>query len=850
VPGSSHEVAALMIGTTIDRFRVLSRLGQGGMGSVWKAEDTLLHRPVALKLLADDLAESPQARLRFLREARAASSLSHPCVATVYGAGESGPYVFIALALIEGETIAECAAREPFHVADVVRLGIAVAEALAHAHSRGVIHRDITGRNIMIDREGRVFVLDFGLAMMVNRTRLTTSTTTMGTAAYMAPEVALGRDADPRADLYGLGVVLYEALTGTLPFRHERAEGMLYAAVHQTPDPPSTRREGVPASLDRIVLSLLEKTPEARPANADELIAELRALAGVESGVRVGHALVVTGSGPRPAVVIRDHAVVVTPFRDLSDAGSGGDAQGHLAAGLSDVVRAALAQVPGLDVISLQGADWIREPALARGQVSALGARMLLGGSVRRMGSNVRLTYTLTDVSNGATVAGETCDGSTDDLFALEDHLVGSVLAALKVGARPVRAGGRRLRDAESHQSFLKAISFLQQTNDLAKVDAAIELLEELRTKQPDSATLHAALGRAYGRKYSLRSDREWEIKAAESCQRALDLDPHAPEVFATLGDLHVSTGRTSDAIRAFEQAIELRPEYAEAWSGISLAYLRANRFADAEEACRRVIALRPSDWIGYNRLGIVFFRQGRFASAVEPWRMVTRLAPENSVGHLNLAGAYFNTDRWDESAAEYRRSLTIKPTADAWSGLGSVLYYRGEYEDSFEAFENAIQLSPRDARFWGNLASACDCLPARAARGAEALDRAIALMLDRLEINPNSAEDWALLAKWRGDRGQHEPARTAIERAIALAPEDASVMGEAVLVYHALGDRPNALHWLGEAVARGFGTEVLERNPALIALREDPDFSRIIEERSATSAERAQFTSPPKGRP
>ena len=834
-----------MIGVTIDRFRVIGRLGQGGMGTVWRAEDTLLHRPVALKLLSEELAESPQARARFLREARAASSLSHPGVATVYGAGESGPHAFIALALIEGETVAERAARAPFEIADVVRLGIAVAEALGHAHSRGVIHRDITSRNVMIDREGRVVVLDFGLAMMVDRTRLTTSATSMGTAAYVAPEVALGHDADPRADLYGLGVVLYEALTGTLPFRHPRAEALLYSAVHETPEPPSARRTGVPASLDRIILKLLEKRPEARHANADALIAELRELAGREPGTRIGQALVPSVEAS-PRVAVREHAVAVTPFRDLSDRAAAGEAS-PLAAGLSDAVRAALAGTPGLEVIALPEAGAPAEPAFDRERARGLGARLLLGGSVRRIGANVRLAFTLTEVPSGAVVAGETVDGTMEEVFALEDRVSDAVLAALRTGERPAR--GRGPRDAESHRSFLEAVSLLHRTDDPAAVDGAIALLESLRAKQPDSATVHAALGRAYGRKYGLRAEREWEIRAAEACQRALDLDPHAPDVFATLGDLHTSTGRIVEAIRAFEQAIELRPEYAEAWSGLALAYLRANRHAEAEEASRRVIALRPDDWIGYNRLGIVLFRQGRFASAAEPWRMVTRLSPGNSVGHLNLAGAYFHTDRWDEAAGEYRRSLEIKPTPDAWAGLGSVLYYTGGYGAALEAFERAVALRPTDARLWGNLASACDRVAGSEARGAEALDRAIALMLERLEIDPNAAEDWALMAKWRADRREPGPARAAIERALALAPEDASVMGEAVVVYHTLGERASAVRWLREAVARGFGVELLRRNPALASLCEEPEVRRILAGRSAMAAGHVQRTEEPRGR-
>ncbi len=835
-----------MIGTSIDRFRILGRIGQGGMGSVWRAEDTLLHRPVALKLLAEDLAASPAARARFLREARAAASLSHPHVAAVYGAGVSEPHVFIALALIEGETVAECAARAPFEIHDAIRLGIAVAEALGHAHSRGVIHRDVTSRNIMLDRNGRVFVLDFGLALMVDHTRLTSTMTSMGTAAYMAPEAVLGTDAGPGADLYGLGVVLYETLTGTLPFRHERPEALLYAAVHEAPEPPGLRRPGLPRELEAIVMRLLEKSSEARHPNADALIADLRAVPGYAPGARVDHALIASGTRAS-AVSVRDRALAVVPFRDQS----GDDAPpaaGALAAGLSDVVHAALARAPGLEVIPLQGTEGTHDAALARQQARAIGARMMLGGSVRRLGARVRLAYTLMDVTTGTTVAGETIDGVADEVFDLEDRLIRSLLAALDAGSRPT-ATGRKPHDPAAHRSYVQALAALRRTDDPASVDAAIERLESLRDTQPDSATIYSALGRAYGIKYALRAGREWEIRAAEACQRALELDPHAPEVFVTLGELHLSTGRSDESVRAFEQAIEIRPEYPEAWSGLSLALLRANRFEDAEEACRRTIALRPNDWLGYNRLGLVLFRQGRFEAAAEPWRMATRLAPDNSLVHLNLAGAYFNTDRWDEAEVQYRRSLEIKPTSGAWAGLGSVLYYRGEVAAALDAFEQAVALDPDDARMWGNLANACDLLPGQEVRGAEALDRAIDLMLDHLEINPNLAEDWALLAKWRADRRQVEPAVKAIERALALSPEDASVMGEAIVVYHTLGDRLAALHWTGEAVSRGYGVEVLRRNPALAGLVADPEFARVIETRSATAG-REQHDHPPKGSP
>ncbi|TMQ62915.1 MAG: tetratricopeptide repeat protein, partial [Candidatus Eisenbacteria bacterium] len=756
-----------MIGRAVDRFRIVARLGQGGMGSVWRAEDTLLGRPVALKLLAEELAGSEKARRRFLREARAASSLDHPCVATVYGSGEVGDLVYIALALVDGETVADCAARQPFELGQGVRLGLAVAETLGHAHGRGVIHRDVTGRNIMIDRDGRVFVLDFGLAFMTDLSRLTSHETNLGTAAYMAPEIALGHDADPRTDLYGLGVVLYEALTGTLPFRQERAEGLLYAAVHERPEAPAARREGLPGWIDRVILRLLEKRPEDRYPDSDALIVDLRRSASAVSGLRVSHALVGAGTTHQVAAP-RANAVALLPFRDLSATNSD-VVEPRAAQALTEAVRAALGKAVGLEVISLEPAGEGPDSPPGREQARRLGARLLLEGSTRGAGDRVRLSYSLVEVANGAQVAGDTVDGTADNLFNLEDRLVESLLAALRAESGLDRETRRAGRDPQAHQSFLDAIARLRRTDDERSVDAGLAMLETLRHEQGDSASVWAALGRAYVTKFQLRSERSWAIQAAEVCQRALDLDPHAPEVFVTLAELHGATGRHEEARGAFERALELRPEYAEAWSGLSLAYLKSNRFVEAEEACRRAIALRPQ---------------------ARPHR--PGAAPRSRKGFRScIRGVH--ADRLDEALGEYGRSLEIQPTPDAWTGLGTVLFYMGRYEDSAEAFERAIALRPLDPRMWGNLASACDCIPSREARAAEALDRAISLMLERLGSNPGSAEDWALLAGWRADRGDRTQASEAIERALTLAPEDTSVMAKVAAAHVLLGEEAAA---------------------------------------------------------
>lgn len=268
-----------MIGRRLGRYQILSKLGEGGMGSVWKAQDTLLSRIVALKFLPNSLVSSPDARRRFLREARAASALSHPGIATVFDAGEADSAFYIAFEYVNGETVTDLVSRGPLEIDEALRIAGAGLDALAHAHTRGVIHRDISGRNIMVASDGRVAVLDFGLALPDGTTRITAPGAAVGTVAYMAPEVIQGGPADARTDIYGLGVVLYEMLTGTLPFVGERPEALLYAAVHEPPEPPGARRGGISADLDRVLLRALAKEPKCRHQSAADLAADLARVA-------------------------------------------------------------------------------------------------------------------------------------------------------------------------------------------------------------------------------------------------------------------------------------------------------------------------------------------------------------------------------------------------------------------------------------------------------------------------------------------------------------------------------------------------------------------------------------------
>ena len=823
-------------------------LGQGGMATVWRAEDTLMRRPVALKVLADNLVGSPEAEHRFLREARAAYSLDHPGAVAVYDVGKAAGHLYIAFACIDGETVSSHAARTPYEDDAARALGIAVADVLDHAHSKGIVHRDITGRNIMVDREGRAFVLDFGLAWMAGSVRLTSTNATLGTYAYMAPEVAAGFTADERSDLYGLGVVLYEALTGTLPFHGESPGAILYALIHTLPEPPTRRRPSVGPALEHVVLRLLEKQPALRFQTASDLAAALRdlspsaAVAPVDPGAvsAVGSPATATGQGPGERDLRLPDAIylAVLPFAYHGGPGEDPDGtRGVFAKGLAGALSAALGQHPGIHIVPVPARLPDNPEGDLEGLARALGANLILRGTVRRSGIQLRVSYGLVHPYRRLQVAGNTLDGSVVELFDLEDRLVTSVVRALGLETTSdvmlLRPG---IRDPAAHEHFVQALGYLQRYEDEAHVDAALGLLERLAASEPDSAPIQATIGRACLFKYRLTAERRWEARAAAACQSAIELDAASPEVLLTLGDLGVSTGQYRDAIQKYRRALELRGGLHEALIGAARAYEGLGQFADAERCCRDAIALGPEYWAGHNELGLLLFRQGRFEASLEPWRRVVALAPDNYRGHQNLGTAYFNLGRFEEALDWSQRSLDIRPSAPAHSNVGTILFYLGRYDEAARAYKKAIALRPSDPFLWGNFGSACVWVPELRQEAEEALHQAITLIRDRLGRNPNQARDWIELACWQANLGCSAEAKEALARGLATGGDDATTMARAGIICEQGGDRAGAMRYLREAVRKGYEMTLLAREPYLAALRAGPEFVELSKESPGVS--------------
>jgi tetratricopeptide (TPR) repeat protein len=721
-------------------------------------------------------------------------------------------------------------------VPEAVEIAARVADALGYAHERGVIHRDVTARNIMLSNDGRVVVLDFGLALAMWESRLTTTGNMLGTAPYMAPEVLAGHDATALSDQYSLGVVLYEALTGTHPFTGDYLQTLLFRALHEPPAPPREHRPEIPPALDALVLRALAREPAQRFASMGEFAAALRSVDArpVEPAPALGPATTAVagpgaaGPGGRPDPLY----LAVLPFADAGGRGESADARQLLAGRLAGSLATSLAGAPGLRVLPpAPGAGAAAANADPAAAARALGANACLRGEVAQEGSQLRVSFALLEAAHGAQFGGAVVDGSTHRVFELEDRVVAAARRALGLpaAAGPAPGRGAGSRDPAAHERYLQAVNGLRRYDQELTLDGAIHALEQLAAAEPEEARLRAGLGRALLFKYRMTKQRVWEARAAAAIELAMELDGSAPEVHLALGDLHVEAGSHAAARAAYEHVLAAEPDNFDARLGIARLQRTSGSAGDAERAAQAAIDASPGDWRGHNLLGRIRHDRGDFAGALVAWRRVVELTPDNPVGHRNVGVCLHGLGRFEEAADAFRRSLAIQPNAFAYSNLATALYYMEDLAPAATAFRKATELRPADPLLWGNLGVACQWIPGHEQESASALDRAIALATEQLARNPVDALLLGRKAEWLATRGHATEARQAIDRALLLAPEDVDVCVRAAHVCFELGERAECLRFIREAVKRGHPTVEFRRSREFAALRGDPAFEEIL---------------------
>lgn len=861
-PSSTQAVVGQLIGN----YRLLGALGAGGMGVVYRAHDEKLDRVVALKFIGAELEHHGSIQKRFLQEARAASSLDHPNIGTIHGIEESPDgRTFIVMACYEGENLANRIKRGPLRPAEAAGMAIQIARGLSEAHASKIIHRDIKPSNIIVTTSGLVKIVDFGLARVVHSSSSTRTAGLTGTAAYMSPEQASGQPVDERTDIWALGVVLWEMLTGQLPFQADNVPALLFSIVNSA---PASLADSVPDSLRPILYRALAKDREMRYPGVREMQAELERFQPVQDSVptqaiskRELRRVIKSAAQPtsirsrhnwsKAAMIVLALALVaitalIYRFRSslyapapshiavlpLENIGKNSNNQA-LTDGLQESLTNRLSNletghnalwvVPSAELRRRKIAD----PAEAQ---RILGANLVVTGSVSRDATGLRLALQLIDPANMRQLGGEVLDDRAGDLAELQDRAVSTLAKWMKVSVSPVAREKAATARPAAYESYLKARGDLQRYDKPGYIDQAIAQLEEAVKSDPNFAIAWAALGEAYLAKYHVEQNPRWLDQATESCTRAARIDNQLAPVHIALGRVQTDTGKLDLAVQEFQRALDLNPRNSDALFGLALVYERQGRPAEAGKMYERAAALRPDYWEGYNRLGEFYIRQNRPPDAEAQFKRAVELTPDNWVGYVNLGVALQLQNKYDEAANALQKSIQLSPSYAAYSNLGNIYYRQLKPAQAAPLFEKALSLNDKDYRTWTNYALANRSLAlkgdkAAAQKAASGYKHALELLQAKYEREPNNDDVNERLAIMDAFFGRRDEALRHLESARVLDTSNDGYNFVRAQVFELLGDRKQAIAALESALQSGLKSDVAKRNPEVQGVLTDPNF-------------------------
>jgi eukaryotic-like serine/threonine-protein kinase len=792
-----------MIGETVTHYRILDKIGEGGMGVVYRAEDTRLGRQVAVKFLSAKLSQDSTALERFQREARAASSLSHPHICALYDIGRYGDLPFIVMELLDGTTLRRRLAHGPLPLETILDFGVQIADALDAAHSLRLVHRDIKTANIFVTERGQIKMLDFGLAKLAHPRGMqvdplsdtvlaqptpaqTDSGQTLGTLSYMSPEQARGEDLDPRSDLFSFGVVLYEMATGREPFVGRTSALVFDAILHHPPRPASGVNTLVPPEFDHILSKALEKDRDLRYQTAAELRADLKRLQRESGGARIGSG----ASAPAPAQVpplkptrrtavfgalalavimlaaggywwFRGSAgavdsVAVLPFVAQAAQGQAADAE-YLTDGMTETLINGLAQLPDLRVAARSVVFRYKNKDVDAQKVGQeLGVKAIVTGRITRRNNRLLIGAEVMNVDTGAQLWGNQYDRPEADLLAVQEEIAGEILKKLRPrlsGDEKKLATKRYTDDPEAYQLYLQG-RYSSNKGTIAGYKSAIEYFQRAIQKDPRYALAYAGLADAYLLLGSYWVEAITEAKAA--AEQALKLDP-------TLAEAHVSLGQ-----------IKLWLD----WD-----------WAAARREFEKGISLNPASALAHNQYALYLATVGRVSDAIGEVRRALDLDALSPIINSDLGWYLWYAGQTDEAIAQFRKTVGLDSNSvSAHRGLGIALSEVGQHAEAIAELKRAVLLSENSPVLMAHLGAAY------ARQGDKAAANKVLTDLQTMAAS------------------QYVP---------ASAP---------AIVYAALGQRATALDWLERAYdEHDFGIVQIETAPWFRSLRGEDRFQRLV---------------------
>lgn len=864
----SVAASELVTGDRIGRFIISSRLGKGGMGEVYQAQDSRLKRTVALKRLSAHLRADPLYRRRFEEEAERASRLNDSHIAAVHDVLEERGETFLVLEFVEGATLRE-RLKQPMSLEQFFSIADQCLQALVVAHAQGVLHCDIKPENIMLSSDGQVKILDFGVARRFTRSDQSTTIdrpgTIYGTLAYMAPEVLLEKPADARTDIFSLGVVFYELLTGENPFIADSFVETSDRIRGETPAPIRITNSEVPENLEKLVNRAMAKDPAQRYCSVHEMLCDLRVVEGdvTASGLArllprkqepksKGRVVLATLAGLLAIALFAGLYFKSKPMNRLSGrptpvqlavlpftASSDDPNTQALCNGLTETLAVKLTQLTGAYPLQVVPTSEVRAEGISNAEQArkGFGVNLVLEGSLQESGHRARIVYSLVDAATLRQISAETITADTSDAFGLQDRVVESVVTMLGL---QLRGNDRQnlvahgTQEPAAHDYYLRGLGYLQEYQHPENIESAIALFSRALERDPKYALAHAGMGQAYWLKYDATYEADWLERAGQACEHAVALDSESAPGHTCLGTVDVSRGRYEEAARQFQRATKSDPTSEGAYRGLASAYERMGKLAEAEKTYRTAIQVWPQYWAGYGWLGSFYSRQARYAEAERETRQAIALAPDNPHAYRMLGGIYIFNGEYDKAIEVLQHAIALYPAREAYSNLGVAYFNLRRFGDAVKALQNVCTDVTKSLDFdsCGNLARAYYWSPDDRAKARETYQRAVHMAEENLKINPKNGDTHILMANYYAMLGDSSSAFKSLERALKLGPGTPEYLAIAAVVHNHFGRKNDALNYLEKARFRGYSVAEIKASPEFDNLRDNARFRQVVSAR------------------
>ncbi len=834
------------------------------MGEAFLAEDLLLHRKVVIKRMAPQLSRTDTDRQRFLSEAKRAAAINNTHVVQIYDVLESGGELLLILEYVDGGDLRTLGQRK-MPLSEFFPIALQIADGVAAAHAAHVVHCDLKPQNILLSQSATVKVLDFGLARPTAREDAATISVAQpkfaGTPGYMAPEMVREEPIDERADIFALGVIFYQLLTGVAPFSSPTLLDTLHRTVHEEPPAVTKSNPEIPPELEWILEKMLAKSRDERYASVREIIIDLtacqRKFLGGSSTVRStitpilrprprSHVALWTGIAMSILVAIaasvllarywqRTHvptqqtahyrSVAVLPFHLIGAPQS--DLEAY-ADGICVTLTSKLVRIAAMHQLQVTPSSEVRRRSLdsAAAARQQLGADLVIEGQLQRIGQQVRITYNLVDTSTMSQLRSEDIEAPMDNSFALEDKIVDGALNMLDVqleDAERQSLGQRGTSDSSAYNLFLTGSGYLREYEDPHNVERAIESFQGALLKDANYAQADAALGRAYWRKYQMTHDPALVDAARVSCQRAAEKSPDLPDSHLCLGIIAGGTGAYESAVKELETAVSAEPSNEVALRELASIYEKIKQPAEAEQVYRRGIAARPHYWAGYAWLGGFYTRQARYEEAAGEYREAIEQAPGNATLYYGLGGVYIFQGKYGDAVDVLKKAVELQPTADAYQNLGQAYLHVRNFDEAIKSFKQAITLGNRNYAVYSALGDAYFWSKTHEREAAPAYKQSLAFGLEQQRVNARDQGLNIMLAYNYAALGDASHALDYLQRAQKDTPRDPETMFFAARIYARLRHTAEAADWLQKAIANGYSKADVRDCPDLDGLMNQP---------------------------